>query len=86
MSKAYTKIHKFSAVISYFSTREWVFKSQNVQKLVAKMSDKDRKIFFCDLNDLDWDFFFQSYLRGVRVYLIQDPMDTLPEARKKWIR
>lgn len=86
MSKVYRKIHKFSTVISYFSTREWVFRSGNVQRLVAKMSERDRKIFFCDLNDLDWDFFFQSYLRGVRVYLIQDPMETLPEARKKWNR
>ncbi|XP_018574782.1 fatty acyl-CoA reductase wat-like [Anoplophora glabripennis] len=86
MTKMYTKIHKFSTVISYFSTRQWVFRSGNVQRLIGKMSEKDKKIFFCDLKDLDWDIFFQTYLRGVRVYLMQDPMDSLPEAKKKWNR
>ncbi|KAJ8916661.1 hypothetical protein NQ315_000306 [Exocentrus adspersus] len=86
MMKIYAKIHKFSTVISYFCTRQWVFKSENVRRLLAKMSNDDKATFFCDLRELDWDLFFQHYLRGVRVYLVHDPMDTLPEAMRKWNR
>ncbi|KAJ8982210.1 hypothetical protein NQ317_013512 [Molorchus minor] len=86
MMKIYSKIHKFSAVLSYFSVRQWKFGSYNVNKAIDKMTDKDKEIFFSDLRRLNWDEFFQMYLRGVRVYLIQDSMDTLIEARRKWNR
>ncbi|CAH1962542.1 unnamed protein product [Acanthoscelides obtectus] len=86
MVKAYSKIHKFGEVISYFSIRTFYFKSQNIRKMLEKMTPKDRSIFFCDLKSLNWDEFFKMYGRGVRVHLLQDPMDTVDEARKKWRR
>nr|CAH7761030.1 unnamed protein product [Callosobruchus chinensis] len=86
MVKAYSKIHKFGDVIAYFSIRNFPFKSENMRKLLTKMTPQDRSIFFCDLKELDWEEFFKFYARGVRVYLLQDPMDTVDEARKRWNR
>ncbi|XP_060533075.1 fatty acyl-CoA reductase wat-like [Cylas formicarius] len=86
MSKVYKKIHKFSDVISYFATRSWKIQSARVHQLISKMSGEDQDLFFCDLRKLDWNEFYLSYLRGVRVYLLKDPMDTLPQARKRWSR
>ncbi|CAH0549612.1 unnamed protein product [Brassicogethes aeneus] len=86
MLKVYRKIHKFSAVISYFCTRNWTFHSQNIRNMLNDMTEKDRDIFFCDLKLLDWREYFTVYLKGIRIYLIQDPMETLPEALKKWKR
>ncbi|KAJ8956340.1 hypothetical protein NQ318_015078, partial [Aromia moschata] len=86
MMKIYSKVHKFSTVLSYFSTRQWSFGNGNVPKVICKMSDADRQLFFSDLKKLDWEEFFEVYLKGVRVYLIQDPIDTLAEAKKKWNR
>nr|XP_023016526.1 fatty acyl-CoA reductase wat-like [Leptinotarsa decemlineata] len=86
MSKAYRKIHKFTNVISYFATRSWTFRSENAQKLCDKMSHNDKELFFSDLRKLDWDDFFQYYLQGVRIHLLNDPIETLEQAQIKWRR
>ncbi|EFA05024.1 fatty acyl-CoA reductase wat [Tribolium castaneum] len=86
MLRIYKKIHKFTSVISYFSTRTWIFQSSNVQKMIERMSEADQKIFFCDLKKLDWNKFFATYLRGIRIYLLQDPIETLEEAHIRWNR
>lgn len=86
MFKIYKKIHKFTGVIAYFCTRSWTFKSYNVQKMIAKMSKEDRQLFFCDLKQFNWESYFVLYLKGIRMHLLQDPIDTLAEARVKWNR
>ncbi|CAG9815212.1 unnamed protein product [Phaedon cochleariae] len=86
MMKVYSKIHKFSSVISYFATQTWIFKSDYAQKLCHKMSDMDNEIFFSDLKKLDWEEFFNQYLFGVRTYLIKDPTDNIEEALVRWRR
>lgn len=79
----YEKIHKFSNVISYFSTKQWKFDDTNTVKLCDKLSKKDGELFDFDLRKLDWKEYFYHHIRGLRVYLIHDKMDTLKEARKK---
>ncbi|XP_076750890.1 fatty acyl-CoA reductase wat [Xylocopa sonorina] len=86
MLKIYKRIHKFMDVLDYFSTREWKFSNDNVKMLVNKLTDKDRKQFACDIVQLDWDYYFRTYMQGIRVYLIKDPLDTLPQARVRWQR
>lgn len=86
MFKVYSKIHKFSRVLSYFATQTWIFKSENVQRVCRKMSDRDNEIFFSDLKQLDWEKYLKVYIRGIRVFLVNDPMDSLPAARIKWRR
>lgn len=86
MLKAYRKIHKFSTVISYFSTQSWTFKRDNVMKLYNAMSDDDNKIFFCDIRKIDWHKYFKTYIKGVRVYLSGDSLDTLELAKVRMKR
>lgn len=50
------------------------------------MTPEDQEIFFCDLKKLNWTEYFTVYLKGIREYLIQDPMTTLNDARNKWKR
>ncbi|KAK9884343.1 hypothetical protein WA026_005293 [Henosepilachna vigintioctopunctata] len=86
MLKVYKKIHKFIDVLSYFTTRNFEFQSTRVRNLIQKMSSEDQKIFFCDLKELDWNVYFKVYLKGVRVYLLQDDMKTLDDALVRWRR
>ncbi|XP_030759584.1 fatty acyl-CoA reductase wat-like [Sitophilus oryzae] len=86
MVAAYKKIHKYSKVISYFAVREWKIKSNRVENLVNSMSDRDQEIFFSDLKKLNWQEYFVYYVRGIRVFLIQDPLDTLAAAKRNWKR
>lgn len=73
-------------VLNYFSTQEWTFTNDRLQALMMKLTSKDSKNFFCDVRDLDWNVYFETYISGIRVYLIKDPLDTLPQARVKWQR
>ena len=84
--KTYEKIHKFSGVISYFALKTWTFRSENVRNLITHMSERDREIFYSDLKNLNWDEFHKAYFKGIRVYLIKDPLETLEAAKKKWNR
>ncbi|KMQ98412.1 fatty acyl-reductase [Lasius niger] len=71
-------------VLNYFATQEWKFTNDRLHALMAKLTSKDRENFFCDVRDIDWNVYFETYIRGIRVYLIKDPLDTLPQARVKW--
>lgn len=70
-------------VISNFTTREWEFRDENVNKLWLKMSEKDRKLFNFDVTTVNWDTFMKNSISGVRVFIFQDTPDTLPAARRK---
>ncbi|KRF84875.1 uncharacterized protein Dvir_GJ13738, isoform D [Drosophila virilis] len=82
----YKKIHKFMNVIAYFSMRDWDFRIDNVEDLWNRMTNIDKQIFFFDMKQLDWDFFLQQYFRGIRRYLLKDPLETIPKALIKWNR
>lgn len=50
------------------------------------MTLKEKNIFFSDLKDLDWVAYFDDYAKGARVYLTQDPLDTLDVAKIRYKR
>ncbi|XP_075988922.1 fatty acyl-CoA reductase wat-like [Anticarsia gemmatalis] len=83
LRKAYTKITKFSEVMAYFATREWKFCNDNTQKLFKELCDADKHLFDFNLEAMDWSDYFYSYIRGVRVYLLKDPVETVPQGLKK---
>lgn len=79
----YKKIDKFGEVISYFAMREWNFKNDNTQALWKRMSRTDRELFDFDISKLDWDAYYYTYIRGGRVYLMKDPLETIPQGIAK---
>ncbi|XP_044735342.1 fatty acyl-CoA reductase wat-like [Chrysoperla carnea] len=86
MLKVFQKINRFLFVISYFTTREWKFNNQNVQNLNKKLSKEDQELFLFDMKKLNWNTFFETYILGIRIYLVKDPITTLEAAKKRWTR
>nr|XP_050868827.1 fatty acyl-CoA reductase wat-like isoform X2 [Vespula vulgaris]XP_050868828.1 fatty acyl-CoA reductase wat-like isoform X2 [Vespula vulgaris]XP_050868829.1 fatty acyl-CoA reductase wat-like isoform X2 [Vespula vulgaris]XP_050868830.1 fatty acyl-CoA reductase wat-like isoform X2 [Vespula vulgaris] len=84
--KIYNKIHKISDMLGYFTTTEWKYTNERWNELLNKLTIEDRELFLCDMKQIKWDNFFKTYLLGVRIYILKDPIDTLPEARIKWRR
>jgi fatty acyl-CoA reductase len=84
--KIYKKINKFCDVISYFSTRDWKFTNKNVQELWQKLDEDDRKLFDFNIDELDWDKYFYTYVRGIRLYLLKDDLSTIPRAIARYTR
>ncbi|XP_066153693.1 fatty acyl-CoA reductase wat-like [Euwallacea fornicatus] len=84
MMTIYKKIHKFSNVISYFVSYEWQIRTDNVLWVQNELQEKDRKLFFSDLREMDWLECYKFYCTGMRIYLLKDPLDTLDKARVRW--
>ncbi|XP_039752663.1 fatty acyl-CoA reductase wat-like [Pararge aegeria] len=86
LRKAYKKIEKFSAVIGYFALREWKFHNNNTQNLHKELCDADKDIFNCDMGSVDWNEYCKAYIKGVRVHLLKDPLDTIPQSKRRHFR
>ncbi|KAI4499642.1 hypothetical protein M0802_005212 [Mischocyttarus mexicanus] len=84
--KMYRKLHAMLDVLSYFSLNEWKFTNERMINVIKKLTVKDQILFYCDMKDLDWDSYFATYLLGIRLYVLKDPIETLPQARRNWRR
>lgn len=83
MVDGYKKINRFGEVISYFAIREWDFKNDNTQALWRKLKPTDREAFEFNIAALDWDAYNSTYIRGGRLYLLKDPLETVPQGMVK---
>lgn len=48
------------------------------------MNSTDQEIFCFNIEMLDWNEYFYQGLRGLRYYILNDPMDTLDSAKRKY--
>lgn len=81
--QVYKKIHKFCDIIGYFATNEWHFSNDNVQRLWQRLDEGDKRIFFFNMDDINWDEFLKDGIYGLRTYLMKDDPSTIPSALKR---
>ncbi|XP_045458029.1 fatty acyl-CoA reductase wat-like [Melitaea cinxia] len=86
MLQFYKKVTKLAKILFYFSTQDWRFEDIGVQRMWSRTSEGDRAVFPFNLRDMSWDYMAETFLLGLRVYLVKDDLSTLPEARRKWNR
>ena len=48
------------------------------------MNSVDQEMYCVNIQNLDWDEYFFRHTRGLRMYLLKDPMDTIPAGQKKY--
>lgn len=83
MMKIYKKIHKFSAVTTYFSTNKWHFGYGNTKALWKNLTAADQRIFHFSMEDFDWEDYMQKCVAGLRIHVFKDDPSTVPMARKR---
>lgn len=79
----YKKIDQVSDIIFYFVFQQWTFDNDNMMAVWNNLDPRDKKLFNFDINQICWEYFCQANYLGLRVYFLNDDIDTLPEARKK---
>ncbi|KAK4877897.1 hypothetical protein RN001_010403 [Aquatica leii] len=79
----YTHMKKFLNAFTYFTLQRWIFRNSNVEKLWEKLNVEDRKYFEFGMHNFDWDLYFRTNVRGLRVYLLKDPIDTIPAGQTR---
>lgn len=84
LRKTYEKINKFNSVTSYFSSHQWQFCNDSVIKLWGRINPADREIFDFNLDNLDWESYFKYLFLGIRIYILNDPIETVEKGRVKY--
>ena len=72
--------------LGYYSDRDWIYNQDNVDKLCSRMNKRDQKLFFLDMTNFQWKQYYLFCLRGLRLYILKDPMSTLEHARRRYIK
>ncbi|CAB3260052.1 unnamed protein product [Arctia plantaginis] len=62
------------SVLSYFCTREIIFRNEKTQELWEKTSEVDKKLYPFSMAEINWDEYFDEYLAGIRRYLFKRAM------------
>lgn len=82
----YKKLDYVFDCLNYFIIGEWNFKNNNVQALWKKLSKSDQGVFEFSMANVEWYAMFPTFVKGSRVYLFKDPLDTIPEAKKYYFK
>ncbi|KAG5682531.1 hypothetical protein PVAND_011878 [Polypedilum vanderplanki] len=73
-------------VLQYYTTREWLFKNENFRKLRDDMNAIDQQRFYCDLSKIDYNDYILNYILGIRKFILNESLSSLPKARAKLMR
>ncbi|KAL3078001.1 hypothetical protein niasHS_012943 [Heterodera schachtii] len=79
--RIYSKIWRMMEVLHYFTSRGWVFESQNALKMWERLSEEDKKLYCFDVRKVDWDKYLFDYLMGIKIYLLRESLDDVPRAQ-----
>ncbi|KAH8247919.1 hypothetical protein KR038_011997, partial [Drosophila bunnanda] len=82
--KIYKKVHKTVTLLGPFCSTTWKFDTNNTDRLRNQMSPGDRKLYYFDMDSLDWTQYFPSALVGIRRFLANDPLT--PESIAKSLK
>jgi len=82
VTKKYNKMHQFCDLISFFSLQSWSFRENNTVSLLSKLSEQDQSLFQFDISKLNWNDYITNYMKGIRIYVLKDPMKTVPQGIK----
>jgi len=85
MWKLISKMTKAMRALEFFSTREWDWTNDNVHRLNQELTDTDKQLFNCDLKKLPaWSPFIETYVLGIRHYLLKNKPSSLDRCRRKY--
>ncbi|XP_075211573.1 putative fatty acyl-CoA reductase CG5065 isoform X1 [Lycorma delicatula] len=80
------KLSEELSKLQYFGLNEWLFLDYNVQMLNRLLHPLDRKEFFFDVTQIDWQHFIEGYVYGIRKYILKEQESTLCYARSRQTR
>lgn len=87
MLKIYNRFKLAAKTGEFFALHQWNFASDNVQCLQQALDNSaDQELFNVDISMLNWDAYIKKYIQGIRKYVLKDPVETIPSARKKLYR
>ncbi|KAK9746682.1 Male sterility protein [Popillia japonica] len=84
--RTYRKIDEFTETFKHFTLTQWYFKNTNTQALWKKLNATDRQLFEFDMSCLNWQSYYYVYMRGIRIYVLKDPLETVITGAAKYFK
>lgn len=82
--KLHTRVNSSLGRLKFFIFNEWFFDNKQTLWLANQLSPVDEKIFGeINIERLNWETYFDTFVRGVRRYNNKEGLETLPAARSK---
>ncbi|CAO1328112.1 unnamed protein product [Diamesa serratosioi] len=86
MVNLHKKISGLMDGFRHFTSNNFDFKTENFQQMEEELNVRDKKKFFCNMNKIPLLPYIEGYSLGIREFVMNDKMETLPEARAKLLR
>lgn len=80
LNEFYKRVHAAAKHLSSYQQVHVRYHNHNVISLMNKLSPRDKILFDFDMGTLSWDDYFDKYLKGLRVYLMGNPLH-IPEPK-----
>lgn len=74
-------IRQFKSV-THFCNGGWRVHVNQMQTVWDRMNSSDKELFFCDMRDFEWKTYLRGYWNGLRLYVLNDPVSTIKDAKK----
>lgn len=88
MIRVQKKIYIGLAVLQFFTTRRWDFRSDNFRSIYDKLSTEEQRIFNMNTEEVEEKEYLKNCILGGRQYCLKEPLTSLPKARiqlKLWV-
>lgn len=82
MCRVQTRIQKGFEVFEYYANNQWDFENSNIAEVREKFNKKEKNKYQLHGDDMDLDKYFESCIRAARIFILNEPPETLPGARR----
>ncbi|XP_050307212.1 fatty acyl-CoA reductase 1-like [Anthonomus grandis grandis] len=76
------KFHNIQEPYEFFTVTDFFIHTEKANKLLKKITFRDRELFNCDIATVNWESYFVKYPRGLRFYILKESMETLPAGKR----
>lgn len=82
MCRVQRRINKGFEVFEYYANKQWDFDNSKMYEVRDKLNETENVKWQLHGDDMDIDAYFESCIRAARIYILNEPPETLPGARR----
>ncbi|XP_012344100.1 putative fatty acyl-CoA reductase CG5065 isoform X1 [Apis florea] len=82
MCRIQRRIQKGFEVFEYYANNQWDFENSNLLEIRDKLNPVEYGKYQLHGEDMDIDAYFETCIRAARIYILNEPPETLPAARR----
>ncbi|XKL65276.1 hypothetical protein PGB90_008696 [Kerria lacca] len=76
------KINKGFEVFEYYANNQWEFRNEHVHYVRKVLNKRERRDYKVDGEDMDIREYFKNCVMAARIYLLNEPPETIPAAKR----